>query len=581
MNSNDYNQLYDNAWTLNYLYPEKFGGAKIPDPHPVPSNTTTLTTDRIIKPNNKSALVYFSPLIETTAPYFFGYTVNTSLPAGNLSDYIVYADSNSAPIPVDSKNILSLESWSYKQQPSLGKLSAYKRLRVVGACMEINVMDKVEDYSGIIETCMGIEVIGNGLKNDNIDTSRMCNHPNYRVFKTNEPIILKYRYNHEKYTAYGPYEPFSMVPFHLARFSSMSDTASIRIKTTIHIEGMLMPSLTHFATKGLRVQYPKHFQQALHQEMHAETAATTKAESDQHFTDSEYVPESLKTSNTFDSYANYARPDAGKTGPRVNIPEQPTEAPKTRNSKKNDTFKGDQPNPNVGEPKIKPEEPKYKPQYAKYDATAFPSTYVRFEEPNLEKRNYYDDIPIKTYKEPESSNFSINSILQHMPTLNTIINAAKEITSSVGSGDLPVLSGADVFPGIESRSSKTTTTNKAPMLTITETANTTNKPSSLVKNDILAIESDPNQTPETLEGYAAKSKGARPRFISKNRSDQSTASQEDELAETYNTEKILDKAEYDDVTKYSKKQYLFDKDGYAIDEEMSTLINSNGLVGSA
>ena len=117
--------------------------------------------------------------------------------------------------------------------------------------MEITVRDRIGNYAGIIETCSGYEVIGNGFKNDSVDINKLQNHVHYRNYKTNEHVVVKYKYTNEKYTKYGPYDPFTSVPFYLVKITGMSSTASVNVKTTIHIEGALMPSLVHFTTKDL------------------------------------------------------------------------------------------------------------------------------------------------------------------------------------------------------------------------------------------------------------------------------------------------------------------------------------------
>ena len=249
-------KMHENAWTLSYLFPDVYGGAKIPDEHQLPSNTTTLTMDRTVKSYEGHYIGVFSPVIETCASYFDEST-RGEMPTGNLNDYIVYADNNGGGLNVDTDSTLnSLSTWNYKQGPTLNRLSAYRKLRVVGACMEIMVRDRATDYAGIIETCGGYEVIGNGFKNDSVRLDKLQNHIGYRNYKTNEHVIIKYKYTNEKYTKYGPYEPFTTVPFYIVKISGMSPGASVNIKTTIHIEGVLMPSLVHFATKDLIAQSP-------------------------------------------------------------------------------------------------------------------------------------------------------------------------------------------------------------------------------------------------------------------------------------------------------------------------------------
>lgn len=306
---NDLLRHHEEAWTLSYLFPEKYGGAKIPDSHPAPSNTTMLVMDRTVKGYTGNYLGVFSPIVETCAPYFNSYEANTSLPTGGLGEYVVYADNNGAAMNIDGSNVLAnLSTWNYKQGPSYQKLGAYKRLRIVGACLEVKVLDREKDYSGLIETCLGFEVIGNGLKNDKIDLDKLSNYPHYKTFKTNEEIILKYRYNNDKYTHYGPYEPFSTVPFHIVRISGLSASASVKVRTIIHIEGMLMPNLVHFATKDIIVQSTRAEQQEKQRGNANVTVMSSEENEAQHQTYTGSVPPDSKKLKVDDGFPRNTSP---------------------------------------------------------------------------------------------------------------------------------------------------------------------------------------------------------------------------------------------------------------------------------
>lgn len=273
---------HKNAWTLNYLFPEKYKGAKIPDFQNLPSNTMTLETDRSVTLYEGKYVGFFSPLVETCAPYLNDYDIHASLPIGSPDHYIVYADNDGGALNAQNGILNSLNTWNYSEGPKIQKLSAYRRLRVVGACMEISVWDRTKNYSGMIETAMGFEVMGNGLKNDQIDINKLSQYPGYRVHKSDAKIILKYKYNNEKYTKYGPYEPFSVFPCHIIHASGISEGASIRIKTTIHIEGVLMPNLVHFATRDFIIQTPQADQQKMHRHNLGGNTSYTAEEAEQH-----------------------------------------------------------------------------------------------------------------------------------------------------------------------------------------------------------------------------------------------------------------------------------------------------------
>lgn len=319
---NSYDQiirLHENAWTMNYLFPEKYTGAKVPEHHQAPSNTTVVTIDRLVKAHEGTFVGFFSPVIETCAPYFGTYDVNSDLPTGDLDQYIVYADNAGAQVPVTNNVLDSLSTWGFRRGPSYDKLGAYKRLRIVGACLEISIKDRADDYSGIIETCLGFEVIGNSLKNDSVDITKMMNNPHYKTYKPYDRIILKYRYNNEKYLHYGPYEPFSSVPYHLIKISGLSNTASIHIKAKIHIEGMLMPSLVHFATHEVIPQTSRALQTKLHTTIPVHDSVTTEDESGYHhsnilniFMNKTQKPATLMNSESFPRDIFQSKTEKGK-----------------------------------------------------------------------------------------------------------------------------------------------------------------------------------------------------------------------------------------------------------------------------
>lgn len=272
-------KMHENAWTMNYLFPERYKGAKIPEMQPVMSNTMTMDMDRTVPVHEGSFLAIFSPLIETCSPYF----TNTGdfLPVGDIDQYIVYADSNGMAYNVVDGELINLKDWNYRKGPSLTKLSSYKKIRIVGACMEISVHDITKNYAGIVETCLNFEVMGNGLKNDRISINKMENNPGYKVFKANEPFILKYRYNNEKYIDFGPYEPYSVFPVHIVKATGLSSTASVKVKTIIHIEGVLMPELAHFSTNEIVQQKPRKAQ-ASQIDVNDEDYSSKKDEADDH-----------------------------------------------------------------------------------------------------------------------------------------------------------------------------------------------------------------------------------------------------------------------------------------------------------
>ena len=245
----------EHAWSYSYLYPEDFGPAKFPDNHSFP---TTISTNRMIKqfkPNNNGTFViYYCPVNETFASYFnIAKEVNTGLNLGQKNEYIVYADSSNAELPLINGSLKNASEWPTIVRPA-PKFQNFKMIRLIGASIEIFVDDVERNFEGQIEAGVSFAVAGQGIGVESIKLDQLQNFSNFSRFSTKDPLIFRYRAPNINFMQFGPYEPFVRIPYFIITGKGISSTATIGVVMTNHIEGVFWPELAHFSFK------PKHKQ---------------------------------------------------------------------------------------------------------------------------------------------------------------------------------------------------------------------------------------------------------------------------------------------------------------------------------
>lgn len=246
-----------NAWTFSYLYPEDFGPAPYPDNHSFPTTVATNRFIRQFKVNTEGEfLIYYSPVSETFASYFnIAKVLDTTLDRGTLTEYITYADNNSQPLPLIDSKLKNASTWSYFLRPS-PKFQHFKMIRLIGASLEIFIDDIEQNHSGIIEGGMSFAVAGAGIQSDQINPDRMQNFSQYNRFSTRDPLVFRYRAPNNNFMEFGPYEPFMQVPYFIIRGRGLSQTATIGVVVTNHVEGVFWPEFAHFSLKQEIPQIP-------------------------------------------------------------------------------------------------------------------------------------------------------------------------------------------------------------------------------------------------------------------------------------------------------------------------------------
>jgi hypothetical protein len=269
-------RINENAWSFSYLYPEDFGPAKFPDNNSFP---TTISTNRMIRQfkvnNNGEFIIYFSPVTETFASYFNpDKAVGVPLDRGNLSEYIVYADSDGGNIPLNGNVLSNASTWSHINRPA-PKFQNLRMIRLIGASLELFVDDSQKNYSGIIEAGMGFAVAGAGLYADSIDPERIQNFSRYSRFVPKTPLVCRYRAPNSNFMEFGPYEPYMQVPYYIIRGKGLPTTSTIGVIMTNHVEGVFWPEMAHFAYKPKFSQIPGNIQRMNVEKIAGQTAMQT------------------------------------------------------------------------------------------------------------------------------------------------------------------------------------------------------------------------------------------------------------------------------------------------------------------
>lgn len=245
-------------WGLSYKRPHLFEPGRMPDQQTTkyPTQLNTIKRIRSFNVNTGSFGVFYCPLVETFAPYFADPNVVGSasyLPTSANPNLITYADTKGNDIPVNNGFIVGLDEWGEFNAPNRS-FSLYTKLRLIGAVLEIEILDKEDNYQGFIEVAMGVKVATSDLEDEKIpaDFSKL---PEHVVVKPTKKIYCYFRITHKQFTQFGPYEPDITLPFFLIKGRGLSNTATVSIKTTTHMEGVVFHNSTTAANIFRQYQF--------------------------------------------------------------------------------------------------------------------------------------------------------------------------------------------------------------------------------------------------------------------------------------------------------------------------------------
>lgn len=256
------------AWAISHLYPDIYQPQRYPDQYRFPTHIMTNRFQRTLTvPATKDFAIYFCPLADCFYNYKFhaegevyeGLNTPWETSAGVSDAYISYADNDSKSTNVadsNSKRVFVASSnekfnnalnWNYSTQGSVS-LKKFKKIRLIGAAIKITYTGKLEDLSGIVKTSMGVKGFTTPLSAEDINTEELHNFPEYKSFTLDEPIICRYRMTHDDFTEFGPYTPYSSLPFYMIYGKGLQEGSSVFIEIIKHFEGVVIPEEEEFVS---------------------------------------------------------------------------------------------------------------------------------------------------------------------------------------------------------------------------------------------------------------------------------------------------------------------------------------------
>lgn len=277
---NNTSKIYDNienmmniskakqyAWAVSHLFPDIYQPQRFPDQYRFPTHIMTNKSQRTLTiPATKDFSIYFCPL----ADCFYNYQFNgsgeiyegLSTPwetSDQTSDaYISYADNNSAStnIATSGKRVFventnekfnNVLNWNYSSKGT-ASLKKFKKIRLIGAAIKITYTGKLEDMSGIVKVAMGVKGFTTPLTGEDINTEELHNFPEYRTFTLEDPIVCRYRMTHDDFTEFGPYTPYSTLPFYIIYGKGLQEGSTVFVEIVKHFEGVVIPEEEEFVS---------------------------------------------------------------------------------------------------------------------------------------------------------------------------------------------------------------------------------------------------------------------------------------------------------------------------------------------
>jgi len=273
------NKAKQYAWAISHLYPDIYQPQRYPDQYKFPTHIMTNKFQRTLTiPSTKDFAIYFNPM----ADCFYNYKLNAlgqiyeglSTPwqtDGKISDaYISYADNDSKPTNTGGKCVFvsstsdkfsNVLNWNYAAEGTVS-LKKFKKIRLIGAAIKITYTGKLEDLSGVVKAAMGIKGFTTPLSGEDVNTEELHNFPEYRSFTLEKPFVCRYRLTHDDFTEFGPYTPYSSLPFYLIYGKGLQENSSIFVEVIKHFEGVVVPEEEEFVSpvRALNNQLPLNIQ---------------------------------------------------------------------------------------------------------------------------------------------------------------------------------------------------------------------------------------------------------------------------------------------------------------------------------
>lgn len=274
-NMTNINKAKQYAWAVSHLYPDIYQPQRFPDQYRFPTHIMTNKFQRTLTiPSTKDFAIYFCPI----ADCFYNYKFNgvgqiyeslaapwqttpvtpDELAEGGISHaYISYADSDSksTSVATDGKkvftdtteNFANVINWNYSSEGTTS-LNKFKKIRLIGAAIKITYTGKNEDMSGIVKASMGLKGFTTPLSSEGINTEELHNFPEYRSFTLEKPFVCRYRMTDDDFTEFGPYTPYSTLPFYIIYGKGLQEGSTVFVEVIKHFEGIVIPEQEEFVS---------------------------------------------------------------------------------------------------------------------------------------------------------------------------------------------------------------------------------------------------------------------------------------------------------------------------------------------
>lgn len=255
-------------WSMGHLYPDLYEPVRFPDQYQFPTHIMTSKFQRTLTiPSTRDFAIYFSPVTDCFYNYQFGatgqYYSNINVNFG-ADVFLSYADNNSLRTDLVStvaptgkcvfdvaggKNDLfsNLGTWNYAVKGSTS-LQKFKKIRLIASYLRITYTGKAEDLSGTVRVAMGVRSFTTPLANDLINVDDLINMPQFKTMTLDKPIICRYRATADDFMEFGPYSPYSSVPYFLIYGKGLQETSSVFVEVVKHYEGVVIPEEEEFVS---------------------------------------------------------------------------------------------------------------------------------------------------------------------------------------------------------------------------------------------------------------------------------------------------------------------------------------------
>lgn len=261
------NKAKQYGWAISHLFPDIYQPQRFPDQYRFPTHIMTNKSQRTLTvPTSKDFAIYFCPMADCFYNYQFnavgqiyeGLSTPWRAVDGTSDAHISYADNNSlnTNLTTSGKRVFvegsnekfnNVLSWNYSSMGTVS-LKKFKKIRLIGAAIKITYTGKLEDMSGIVKVAMGIKGFTTPLTGEDINTEELHNFPEYKTFTLEAPIVCRYRMTHDDFTEFGPYTPYSSIPFYLIYGKGLQEGSTVFVEIIKHFEGVVIPEEEEFVS---------------------------------------------------------------------------------------------------------------------------------------------------------------------------------------------------------------------------------------------------------------------------------------------------------------------------------------------